>query len=728
MMTNDRSDVPPSAPMASPALVQGDMLGLRDLLGALMRRRRLIAAVAGGVALLFAAFLFLQPKTYEATTLITLEPRVETAVSNDQPASAGPPDMVLVESQVGIITSPFLVRGLVDALDLTNDPKWNSGAARLPEEATVAQRAQAREVVVANVLRAIRATRKGSTYNIEVTVKARDPQQAATMANTLVDLYLNAQTDARLANAERAGSWFTRRLDELERDTREKEAAVAQFRAQAGLLDSAGVPLNERQISEVQAAVISARTELADKEARYAQVQQLINSNQGVDTIAGVLNSTTISDLRQQEAEISRRQAEYSQRYGERHPSVRAVRTELENIRRQIDGEVQRISSNFLNEVQVARARVNELQGQLANARGQLVGNNQSEVQAQQLEREAAAARTVYQNYLQRYMEISQRENLGSAIGKMQSAAAPPTDPSNPGAAQTLVLALALGLIAGLVAGFLAEQFDDGVNSAEEIERRAGLRVLTSIPALREKDLRDMSSGESHPAGFLAAHPMSALAESFRVLRTSVMYASVDRQRRIVAVTSPLPDEGKTTTSLCLGRIAAMAGQRVLLVDCDLRRRSVNGLLDIAPKSGLLQVLAGEMPWRQVVGADEVSDLHILPVADSAFTPIDVFSSEAMKRLVAELTEAYDLVILDCPPVLTLAETRTISQHADSVVLVGRWRRTTAQALAMAKRNLENAGARVLGVALNLVDVSEPGRAAYSDPLYLNQSKSYYTS
>jgi len=181
--------------------------------------------------------------------------------------------------------------------------------------------------------------------------------------------------------------------------------------------------------------------------------------------------------------------------------------------------------------------------------------------------------------------------------------------------------------------------------------------------------------------------------------------------------------------SLCLGRISALSGQKVLLIDCDLRRQSINAVLDVKPELGLLQVLMGERDWKSVLVGDVDTGLHILPVAQQDFTPRDVFGSEAMSRMLGELRSVYDLIILDCPPILAVAETRVLARIADTVAVVVRWDKTPARAVRTALRQVDSARGKLLGVVLNCVDPKGPGRSSYQDSLYYGAVKSgYYAS
>jgi capsular exopolysaccharide synthesis family protein len=276
----------------------------------------------------------------------------------------------------------------------------------------------------------------------------------------------------------------------------------------------------------------------------------------------------------------------------------------------------------------------------------------------------------------------------------------------------------------GVGVGVALEMFDQSVKNAEDLEARVGTPAIASIPTISRTMMRQLPPSDRHPSGYLIGRPMSAFAEALRVLRTVIVYSKLDFSVKVVAITSALPDEGKTTISMCLARVAAMSGQRVLVVDCDLRKQSINDVVDIETDVGILQVLAGEAPWRAAIVQDPASDAHILPVAASGFTPRDVFGSDAMERLVNDLRGAYDLVILDCAPILAVAETRVLVKHADTTVIVARAGRSAIGAVKSAVAQTEGSGGKVLGIALNCV---LPHWQSYSDSLYFYQSKSYYS-
>lgn len=692
---------------------------LQELWRLLVRRRRLVLSVFAIVLALGAIATALQPRRYEAVAILMMSPREpEGVVAQQQPQSTRPADTGYVDSQVEILRSPALAAQLIERLDLDEDPEWTGGKANANPAA-----------VTHNVMQAIHPRRRGSTYVVEVAVRSKDPQKAARMSNELVEIYLASRAQARIESAQRTSAWLERRLEELRAELREGESNLEAYRAETGLLTVNGVSLTEQQMQEAETTALAARVELAEREARWRQAQSVARSGGSGETMTGALTSEVMAQLRQRQADVDRRLAEYADRYGDLHPTVIAARAEQADIERQIRAEVGRLTESLRNEAEVARARAATLQGHLSSVRSDLVRNNAQLVRLNELERGVVAARAVYASLQQRQHELASGAAGIGGDAQLIAPGAPPTRPETRPFALMAGLAAIAGLIAGIFAALLAEKLGARVETAEEVERKIGLPVLTTIPQLGARELRQLPGSECHPGGFAAAKPRSAFTEAIRLLRTKVSRSKPSNGPLTVAIASALPREGKTTTALCLARVAAMSGKRVLLMDCDLRGRAINVLLGIDPRVGLLEVLRGERTWRQVVGSDDFSGAHVLPAAGDSFTPEDVFSSDAMHNLLQELRGSYDLIVLDCPPILTLAEARDVAVLADGVVIVARRGKTTSHSLRTAVAELREAGANIVGGALNGVDISAPGRTSYRDPLYFSHAqKGAYTT
>ncbi|MES1156679.1 MAG: polysaccharide biosynthesis tyrosine autokinase [Alphaproteobacteria bacterium] len=713
-------------------LTIGDILGINAVVQTIRRRFLAMALVAIAVAAAMFAYQMSRPRVYQATALISIVTREERVV--DHPGVVGdlPRDSSAIDSEIELLRSPALMNKLADAVRLvehqvtpgktiaqdvdtaaTTVTGDTSGADTRPLD-PLAQRLSGQ----------IQVRRRGLTYVIEVSARDPNPARAQLIANTFADVYIASQVETRVAINEHANVWLSQRLEQLRQDVQQKESAAETYRVQHGLTAAQGNSLVENQITNVQTQVLQAQADLAEKEARYEQLRQMQASGSSADTIANALNSGTIQSLRDREADIARRQTDLENRYLPTHPAVQAVRAERADVEQQIQNEIQRIAANLSNEVDVARARLRTLQGSLSQVTGQLNADSADSVHLHEVEREAAASREVYEAYLQRYQEIANQDQLNMSDARLMAYAQRPGAPAEPNFKLSLVIALALGIAVGVAVGIALEIFDQSVKNADDIEKQVGLAAIASVPNISGRMMRLLPPGARTPADYLVARPMSAFTEALRVLRTVIVYSKLDLSTRVVAVTSAVPDEGKTTISVCLARVAAMSGQKAVVVDCDLRKQSINDIIDVSTDVGLLHVLAGEKSWREAIVHDPSSEADVLPVATPSFTSRDVFGSDAMARLVAELRREYDLVILDCAPILAVAETRVIVKHADTVVVVARAGKSAVGAVRTAISQTEAAGGNVLGVALNCV---EPRSTSYADALYFQQANSYYS-
>jgi succinoglycan biosynthesis transport protein ExoP len=715
---------------------------LRDYFLSLRMRAPTGVLVALIVAAVAMVILMLQAPLYGARATIMLDPQQTSVLTPEQGIDIPSPDAAArLDSELEVLSSPALAEKVVVALKLEDEPTWNPAlrprtglAAYLPTfgSDTVTAKEVPLEgstvdpVVVKSVADAISVKRRGLSYVIDINVTSSSAAQSAAVANGLIDAYRQFGQQSHLDAAERASGWLADRVDKLRTDLEEAERAAQDYRIQSGLLTSGGVSLTEQQAAGLQESALAARADLAEKQARYQQVQDLIRTGGSPDTLAGALNSETIRDLRQREADLLRRQAELENRLGDRHPSIQNGRAEIQNAREQIRAEVERIQTSLKNELDVAQARVRALDNGLQSVRGTLVDNNVALVRLNELERNATVARNVYENFLARQHEVEDQDRLQSDDARVVALARTAEQPVFPNPIYSALISIAVGLVIGAMVVVFLEWNDQGLRNGDELERMIGAPALASMPIVKPSQLRLLPESERHPAGYAVEKPLSRYAESFRVVRTAIATAIPSKTCTIIAVTSALPGDGKTTTSLSLARVAALSGQRVLLVDCDLRRRSLNSLLRIKPTKGLIEVLSGEVVWKDVVGRDEPSGANVLPLAEGDVTPRDVFGSPAMKQFLDDVRGQHDLIILDCPPVLAVADSRVLAQLADGTLIVAR-AGNSHMAVSAVLDQLEAANAHVIGILLNAVNAAMAGSSSYKEALYYRYAqKAYY--
>lgn len=732
---------------------QREGIDLVGMLQAVRKRLRVALAILVGVSVLGIAYTVSQTPQYTSTALLMIDPAPERLVDMNQTVNRAAPDEVIVESEIEILKSVEMAARLAAAMDLENDPEFNwrlkeksgfqsavssvkgffgslfSGGREAP---VIADDQGAAGMMVPDdvayaVGSAINVRRRGLSFGIEVSATTEDPAKSARMANEFANTYLSSRLEDRFASVGTAGAWIDERLNDLREEVLEKEAAVQRFRAQKGLLTAEGVSLTEQQIADVQSSVIAARAEYAEAQARYSQLNSLISSGSSADSIAGVLNSPVIRDLRAQEAVIAQRQAEIDRRYGEQHPEVARVRSERADVQQQIKSEIDRIASSMRNEVTVVGSRLRSLEADLEQNRRSLVSNNAELVSLGELESEARAARSVYESFLQRSHQVEHQGTFAKVDASLASPARPVLVPSSPKVMFSSVLSVGAGGILALLFVALAERFRHTFRSPDEAEAKIGLRSLAVVPRLDAAALRSLPAIWRNPPKYLVENPISPYGEAIRDLRTSLVLAVPPRSSPIIAITSAAPNEGKSSISLSLARLCALSGKRTVIIDCDTRRRAMNRLLRIEPEQGLLEVLNGSVELADVIGADEDTGAHVIPVASESSQTQDLFSSGDFQALLDQLSEEYDFIILDCAPVLAVAETRQIAKMSDVCVLVARCNETHAGAVQAAAESLHTAGAPLAGMVLNFFDARVPGgNSGFGSAYYWHPGNSYY--
>lgn len=696
----------------------------RYLLAIFRRRWWVFALVFGIIMAAVVTYSIVTPKTYTAVAGVLVEPRRGDPVQPRESAQAEQaPTSDFIDTQILIIDSPQVAARVIRALRLTEDAQFGSGPALTgtPEEE------QARVLAAVQPLRNSSVIRRaGQTSIIEIAVTSRSPVQAARIANEYARQYLLTIDQVKEQATREASAKIDSRLDKLREDAERADAALENYKIEHGLMSAQGATMAEQESSTLNQQIAAARAALAERQGRLAAARRQLAEGGAGEDITSALNSGTIGALRQQEAESSRTLAQLRQRYGDRHPAIAQEEQRLADVRRQIQAEINRIISSLEAEVNVAQSGLSSLTGSQQQARSRLAGNASAQVGFLELERKANAARTVYESFLARSRGTAARDGIEQPTATVSSEATTPTTPSAPNLLLAYLLGTIFGLVTGLVAVAVVEFLDGAISKRSDVERRLGARYIGAIPEL-ESTLDGLRSTEL-PQDYVVSHPLSAFAEGLRSLRTSITLRG-NRRPKVIAITSSLPREGKTTTAVCLARTIAMSGSSTVLVDFDLRRRSASEMLLGGRVGRLPEVLAGTATLDEALLPDGETELQILGVSATPQDGRDPLAFESLEALLADLRDRFDYVVLDTAPVLGIADARAVAAAADAVVLLARWRRTSIRAVDSTLDLLLDARAKLYGVALSQVDFRKFGNVDSEDLYgYHKKFKGYYTN
>lgn len=720
------------------------------------RKTTVVGTIVVVVALTLVVLSQITPR-FLATALVEINARQSRIVDFEAVLSGLPADTQTMETEIEIIESANLANRTIERLDLRRVSEFNAalrqpgGVAALlktPGLTDLLASAKAlgiplaagdqekqplsleesvkleKQATLEKFLERLQVGPRGRSRVVEISFESESPATAAAAVNTLADFYIVSQLEAKFEATKRANNWLSARISELREEVLSAEKAVETFRAKTGLLRGEGdTTLTSQQVSELSTQLIVERTKLAEATARLRQVERLLNSPGEVETATEVLNSELIRALRAQEAELERRLAELSMEYGERHPRMINTRAELADLRSKIGLEVKKIVEGLRNEVAVAQARVSAIRSSLKELEGEVGRNNASEVQLRALEREAAASRSLLEMLLGRSKETISQASFQEADATVLSYAGAPQAPSYPKRPVILGLSVVGGSFLGLLLALAREKLDRGFRSAEQIERSLGIAPLGLTPILKGKVGRHKA-----PDMYVLEKPSSAFGESIRSLHTNLLLTGSKRRPKVILISSTLPNEGKSTIVMSLARTLASTGQKIIVLDCDLRKPSIHSKCELTREPGLTEYVSGTASLPEVVRKDEHSPAHVLSAGALVPHPPNILASKSMEKLINSLAERYDMVIIDSPPVMAVSDALILGRFVDKAVFVVRYSETPREAVAIGLKRLIDVGVDVAGVLLSMVKVKEHATYGFGDSgAYSGDIQKYYS-
>ncbi len=694
---------------------------------AFWRRKWVILGVAVLVTGLAALHTLRKPKVYAASTSLIIDVAAPRVLDSDVKEVMGDErsnywfNKEYYTTQNQVITSRAVATRVVEKLGLQHDAAF-LGLSHLQDEKARLQAMQGADA--AGLLRSrISVVPVKDSRVVNIAVEDPDPQRAALLANEVAQAYMAENLALRLRTTESATQWLEERRLELGKVSQSSELALYDFKKEADMLsvspESKKSSIDDR-IQSYEATLTQLRTKLAALQARVEAIRQLQKSAQpGDETWAEAVpgaSDPAIHELKRRFVEQRAACVELSERYLAEHPKLLECERKLGVVREDFLRSLANVVRKAETELTQAVAEEKNLMRLLAVARDESFQLRKRQIEFDTLQREAENNRRLYELVLRRLKDIELSGLLRTTNVRVLDAARPSYAPIKPNVQRTVMFALMFGLLGGCLVVVMLEFLENTVTSQADVEEGLGLAFLGFVPRVEAK-------GDSPLERDLFVHrqPKSSVAECCRAIRTNLLFMSPDKPFKTLVVTSSGPQEGKSTSCIFLGVAMAQSGNRVLLLDTDMRRPRLHKAFGVPNDVGISSLVVGEGTLDKAIKSTEVPNLFLLPCGPLPPNPAELLHTQAFAELLKAASGKFDRIILDSPPLNAVSDSAVLATQTDGVVLVLRAGKTNREQARRALRSLADVQARMYGAILNDLDMMD---ARYKDA-YLNY-RGYY--
>ena len=689
-----------------------------------------LVGIAMGVAFVVKA-----PPTYMATAQIMLDTRAiaifpQRPIMGDQPMDFG-----AVESQVQILLSKSLASTVVKTLNLANDPTfieqskgvmgWLLGLFPNHSSSTVPLSELDRsEAAVGALQNNLKVTRVGASYVIDINFRSSSPERAAQIANAIADAYVTNQMESRYQSLQQSAAWLKARLDELQKQQRSAEGSLVEFKAKNNIVAANGQLIKEDELNQLNTQLLTARAQTSEARARLDRIESIIRSGNSEAsagaTVSETLTNPVITKLRDKYLEYANRESDLSARVGSNHFAVVNVRRQMLQLKGSINDELKKIAETYKSNYEIAKQRQDDLERAFAGAVAQSKVANRESGQLRELEGSARSYREIYDGLLQRYVQSVQEQSSPTTEARLITSATTPQSKSGPKGVLIVTLTSFAGLMLGVGIGVARQLTDRVFRTRDQVEFKLQTDCIAIVPIQKVSRrgrstfrLRTVSDQmrDIRRRGVMwdtIYSPFSRYTESIRAIKIALDAHACGETGKIVGVTSALPNEGKSTIAGSLSLLAAHAGKKVILVDCDLRNPRLSRALAPKANCGFVEVLTGEKLIEQAVVTDPATSLAFLPagLSERLVHSSELIGGEKAFKLFERLRERYELIVVDLSPIAPIVDVRSTTRFIDSYILIVEWGCTKMSVVEYALKEASGVCQKVLGVVLNKTPIS----------------------
>ncbi|MGF1760315.1 polysaccharide biosynthesis tyrosine autokinase [Photobacterium sagamiensis] len=680
---------------------------------------------------------------YRTTAVLLIEAQQQRAVSIEEIVGIDTSQKEYYLTQFEILKSNQIAERVIDKLNLATLPEFNgqrekSGVleniktqikslsliqAYLPEEqpATEEQLQEAlRQRVLTTFKRKLTISPVRNTQLVNISFESEDRKLAARIANEVGNSYIESNLEARLTMTTQASGWLSGRLNELKQQLLHSEDQLSDFLQQEGLIDLSGIDgidgLASTELSDLTNGLSAAR----DRRIAAESLSYLLKTSKNADlsslsSVTEISNHPQMRDIRLAEIEVQTRVSELSNRYGPKHDKMIQVQAQLKTVQDSARNLLAQLVKGLDKERQAARQQEASLQQALTAKKIEYQHLTVKEAKYDALKREVDSNRQLYDLFLNRQKETSATSDFKSANARFSDYAMTPMKPAKPQKTKIVGIAAVAGMMLAIILVFILESLRSTIEHAEDIEDKLGLYTLGAIPSVKSKRFRN----KALDASLFFDSEQRLFTESIRSIRTTLLLNLVNQTRKRIAVTSSLPGEGKTTTAINLA-VAMASMEKVLLIDCDLRRPSVGERFGMAKSHpGVSNMLVMGATIDECIYHDDQSDLDVLPAGLLPPNPLELLSSKKLVALLTQLEEQYDRIVIDTPPALIFSDALVAGRIASATIIVVKAGTTRLKQINATISKLIKHDIAIDGVIINQVNAKnakhEYGYSSYDD-------------
>lgn len=732
------------------------------------------------VCCLALGFVYLQtaPPRFTAHAMLLIDSSKLRILQEQGPVADLPIDTAQVETQVEILKSENIALSVVKELKLADDPEFAAAGNGIvgwimqriaPNDAISETKSDRR--ALGKFLKSRSIARVARTYVLDISFTSLSAARSSTIANAIADAYIVDQLASKYQATKRASVWLQDRIRELRQQASDADRAVLDYKeknkivAVGGGSSSGGVRLlGEQQLEDLNTQLGTARAGAEDAKARLERISDVMKREVPDAAVADSLRSEVINRLRNNYLDIAAKEAIWSARYGHAHLAAVNLRTQMAELRRSIHDELGRIAESYKSDYEIAKTRVEGLQRELQKLIASSQLTNRDRLGLSDLESTAKVYHSIYDNFLQRYMEAIQQQSFPITEARVISAAAPPEHKSSPLALPVLGIACLIGLVLSFAGSFVREAVDQVFRTTRQIESTLHVNCLAVLPLLARSskssgmaraagsvvDLEDDQIvaresvdqqkremvNTSNSAGLVPSilgaeaskpilheyakerrlrfphdkfmrhvvdEPLSAFAEALRSVKVAADVGISTKAGKVIGVVSTLPGEGKSTVASNLAELIAHSAKRVVLIDGDLRNPTLTRILAPRSKAGLLEVLDNQLDLDQVICVDNETSLGFVPAVlkSRVVHTAEILASDKFEQFIDAARKTYDYIVLDLPPLAPVVDVRATTQVVDSYLYVIEWGKTGRGLIQQQLLSAPSIYDRLLGVVLN---------------------------